>query len=76
MYTLSSSHYHFSFGTETKSSVEQGYGGNQELQRKENIEKPRLKINKFKRKLKYFYMSILQKKVGEINSLNCISLYL
>ena len=36
-----------------------GYFRNQDLQKKENIEKKRLKINKFKQKLKYFQMSIL-----------------
>ena len=74
MYTPTSSHHHFHLAGRQQNSVEYGYDGNQELQSKENIEKTRLNINKFKRKLKYFHMSILQKKLMEINTQNCISL--
>ena len=52
---------------EAKNPNELGYFGNQDLQRKENSERTRGKINIWKSKLKYFLMSTLHNHVIEIN---------
>ena len=39
MYTPTSNHQHFCLGGMKQNSVEKSYDGNQDLQRKENIEK-------------------------------------
>ena len=64
------------FGRKAPNWNELGRLGNQDIQRKENIEKSKEKINIWKSKLKRFLMSILQKQVMEINIPNFISLYL
>ena len=48
---------------EATNSNKLGYFGNQKLQRKENSERTRGKINIWKSKNKHFLMSILQKHV-------------
>ena len=68
MYTPTSSHPNSHLSGNQQNFFIYCYDGNQDLQRKENIMKIWQKINKFKRKLKYIHVSMLQKKEREIKT--------
>ena len=65
MYTPTSSHHLFLFEFRQHNSVDLACIGNQDLQMKEYDKKALVNINKWTRKLKHIFISILQKKHGK-----------
>ena len=65
MYTPTSSHHLFLSEVRQQNSVDLDYIGNQDLKIKEYNEKALVNINKWTRKLKHIFISILQKKHGK-----------